>query len=184
MRDLDNVSLAESKKDLLRPFSAVELDYPDGIVRLSFLPFDVVIDGNTFTGAGDLGAISMVTEGAEQKSYGITITLSGIPSVRTDYLLKQDIQGRIAKIWMGFLDENHQIIGKPVVIFVGRMDTQLLKVGKNTDIEVTVESLFIDWQRAKVRRLTNEDQVALYPNDKGFEFVSAVADMELIWGRG
>ncbi|WP_244298048.1 hypothetical protein [Actinobacillus vicugnae] len=184
MRDLDSVSKAESKKDLLRPFSAVELDYPDGIVRLSFLPFDVVIDGHTFTGAGELGAMSMITEGAEQKSYGITIAISGIPSVKTDYLLKQDIQGRIAKIWMGFLNENHQLIGKPIVIFVGRMDTQLLKVGKTTEIELAVESLFIDWQRAKVRRFTNEDQVAEYPNDRGFEFVSAVADMELIWGRG
>lgn len=184
MRDLDDIAEAESRKERLRPFSAVELDYPDGIVRLSFLPFDIIIDGHRFTGAGDLGAISMVTEGAEQKSYGVTITLSGIPSVRTDYLLKQDIQGRLAKIWMGFLDENHQLIGKPIIIFVGRMDTQMLKVGKTTDIEVTVESLFIDWQRAKVRRFTNEDQTAIYPDDKGFEFVSAVADMEIIWGRG
>lgn len=36
MRDLDNITQAESRKDRLRPFSAVELDYPDGIVRLSF----------------------------------------------------------------------------------------------------------------------------------------------------
>lgn len=184
MRDLDSIAQAESKKDRLRPFSAVELDYPDGIVRLSFLPFDIEIEGNTFTGSGSLGAISMITEGAEQKSYGLTITLSGIPSVKTDYLLKQDVQGRIAKVWMGFLDENHRLIGKPIIIFVGRMDTQMLKVGKTTDIEVAVESLFIDWQRAKVRRFTNEDQTAAFPDDKGFEFVSAVADMEIIWGRG
>lgn len=184
MRELDNIAKTESKKDRLRPFSAVELDYPDGVVRLSFLPFDIEIDGHIFTGSGSLGALSRIVEGAEQKSYGLTVTLSGIPSVKTDYLLNQDIQGRIAKVWMGFLDENHRLIGRPVIIFVGRMDTQLLKVGKTTDIEVSIESLFIDWQRPKIKRFTHEDQVSSYPNDKGLEFVSMVADMEIIWGRG
>jgi len=41
----------------------------------------------------------------------------------------------------------------------------------------------IAFERPYVRRYTDEDQKIEHPTDKGFEFVAAIQDLELVWGR-
>lgn len=50
-------------------------------------------------------------------------------------------------------------------------------------ISVTVESDLVDLERSKVRRFTDEDQKAIHPDDRGFEFVNRLQDTEITWGQ-
>lgn len=182
-RDIDSTSLAVSQSTLVRPFIAVELDYPDGMVRATSLDRNITIDGHEYIGVNILGKVSAITEGAETKSYGLDLSLSGIPSDFSAYLSAQDVLGRDARLLLGFVDDQYQT-SQLTTVFVGRMDTQDVISGKESAVRVAVESLFIDWERPRIRRYTDVDQKARFPTDTGFEFVAAVANMQIKWGQG
>ena len=58
-----------------------------------------------------------------------------------------------------------------------------MKIGRETSVSIAGESAMIDWQRPRLRRFTDADQKAVYPNDRGLEHVAEVANKELVWGR-
>jgi hypothetical protein len=182
-REIHPATAAAALGDVVRPFLTIEMDYPDGMVRASTLQETVVIDGLTYYGMGALGEVSPLQEGAESRSYGAKVALSGIPGNFAAYLQSQDVQGRQATIRVGLMSHAYEIVGEMVTVFVGRMDTQDVSAGKNTGVEVAIESLLIDWERARVRRYTDVDQQAFYPGDRGFEYQAALQNMSLIWGR-
>lgn len=182
-RDLDSDSLTHINGELVRPFLALHLDYPEGPVRATTLPFNVTLAGETFYGVGTFGGLSEVQEGSETVSYMVQASLSGIPTELLQAMLAQKIQGRLAQVALGFVNADWQIIGEPTILFVGRMDTQDFEVGSTTTILVSMESLMVDWDRANVRRFTDVDQKSEYPDDRGLEYVAAVANKEIVWGR-
>lgn len=183
-RDIHEDVVTNSQSDHVRPFIAGEFDYPDGMVYVTSLPFNITVDEHVYMGVHVMGGISEVKEGGELKSYGIKAELTGVPSSFAIYLINQKIQGRSAVIKLGLVDEKDQIIGNLVTIFAGRMDTQDCSIGATmTSVQVAIESILIDWERARVRRYTDVDQRARFPDDLGLQFVGAVANMELKWGR-
>ena len=77
------------------------------------------------------------------------------------------------------------IISDPYTIFDGFMDVmKIADEGKDVVISVECESQLISLQRKNTRRYTPEDQKIKFPNDKGLDFVTAIQDDEVIWGRG
>jgi len=182
-RALTPEQLAAVKAPVVRPFMAVEMDYPNGFVRLCSLPIPIVIDGHTYHGTGVMGEISALEEGSENRSYGFTLTLCGIPGNWSEYLRTQDVQGRKVRVMMGFCDAMHNIIGQAKVITVGRMDTQDVRAGANTDVTVSCEDIRVDWERARVRLATDADHKAKHPGDTFFKYVAAMENIDLSWGK-
>ena len=176
-------TIAAAHATNVSPFTAVELDYPGGAVRLCSLPLQVAFGGLTFYGTGAMGEISALEEGGENRSYGFSLSLSGIPGNWLDYLRSQDVQGRMVRVWLGFVDAKHTIIGEPQIIAVGRMDTQDVRAGKTTSVTVSCESIAVDWERARVSYVTDVDQQAKYPGDRIFEYVAAMENLTLTWGK-
>ena len=180
-RTADAGNIAASQADVVRPVLLVDLDYPAGPVRACSMPHDVTIGADTYFGLGALGAVSEIVEGVEQRSYGVQLSLSGVPGNFADYLSSQDVQGRRATIRLAFVDAGYAVIGEPTVVFVGRMDTQDIAAGQTTAVQVAIESLLIDWERPRIRRYTDVDQQTRYAGDRGLEYVAAVAGMEIRW---
>lgn len=169
---------------VVRPYLLVKLDYAAEAVRVSSLPFDTVYAGETYLGVGRLGSISEVNEGTEIKSYGCSLRMSGIPLDYVQDVVTADGQGRTAQIWLGFLDAGHVPVADPFKLFQGRIDVTDIDIGETIAVTVTLESRLVDWERARTRRFTDQDQKLSWPADRGLEYVQAVTDMELIWGRG
>ena len=64
------------------------------------------------------------------------------------------------------------------------MDTMTIaEAGEYSSITIAVENKLIAFERIKIRRYTAEDQKIDHPTDKGFEFVTAIVEKEIIWGR-
>lgn len=182
-REIHPATIAAALGEVVSPFLAIAMDYPAGMVRASTLDRDIEIGGHTYFGMGAVGNFNQVQEGAESRSYGVKASLTGVPGNFAAYLQSQDVQGRKATIQIGLMDHAYEIVGEMVTIFVGRMDTQDISAGKNTTVEVAIESLLIDWERARVRRYTDVDQQAVYPGDFGLEYMAALQNMTLSWGR-
>ncbi|WP_395007281.1 hypothetical protein [Undibacterium sp.] len=183
MRDLHPLVQSEVLGDHVRPFVAVELDYPSGIVRACSLDRNITIEGKLYYGVSLLGEVGELVEGSENRSYGFTVSLSGIPKSFLDYLRVQDVQGREAVVRLGFVDAGYQLLGSTVIIAVGRMDAQDLAIGKKIENIVSIESIQVDWERARVRRYTDVDQQSEHPGDDFFKYMSAMENLTLRWGR-
>lgn len=177
---MGNVTTAE----VVRPIVLVEAQFDSGTVFLWSGYGDLSWNAQTWQGAGELLKIEAIQETVEVKAVGTQITLNGIDTDMLGKAQNEDYQGRIVKIYLGALDDSGSVISTPIVIFSGRMDVMTITdQGDTASIELTVESRFIDFERTKERRYTDQDQKIEYPTDKGFEFVASIQDKEILWGR-
>jgi len=184
--------------DEVFPFFAVDLEfgtetlnYGGEIIQSGNLYFwtglgEISHGGNTYTGAGQFLTVSNITETADLRAAGATITLSGLPQEVVALALQQPYQGRICRIKFGMVNANRNRTitedgiaitledtgdvdsseGDPVVmidLFVGYMDQ--MNISENPEeasISLSVENKLVDLQRAKVTRYTSEYQKKKY----------------------
>lgn len=180
-RGLQPAALAAVTAEVVTRTMAVELDFLSGVVRYAGCPQDLVIGGNAFLGIGGLGGISAAAEGAELRSYGLTLSLAGIPRDIVAVALAEPYQGRRGTVWEVPLSAAGAPVADPIVIFRGRMDTMDVQLGETATVRLQLENRLADWDRPRMRRYTDEDQQAAFPGDKGFRFVAATTEKEIVW---
>lgn len=180
-RNITVAALTAASAANVRPVSFVRLAYDSGTIFVSSAAMDFTFNSETYLGLGNVGSITSIEESAEVKANGMALTISGVPSDFISDSLNEDYQGRDARVYLGFLDDNLQLIADPMLAFRGRMDTQDISLGQTATISLTLESRLIDWDRPRIRRYTNEDQQNEYPSDKGLEFVSQMVEKEINW---
>jgi len=184
-RDLSVDAAAAVAASAIRLANLVRLEFDSGIVRFWSGIGPLVWDGQTFTGAGQLGAISAAEESAETKATGRVLTLSGISSGMIAIALGEHYQGRFVTSWIALLDSNWALISDPICDFSGRMDVMsVADEGETCTITVSAGNRLIDLERAdETSYYTDADQQAKYPGDRGLEFVGALQEAVIIWGR-
>jgi len=183
MRQMTQAVIDALRADNVPLLVLVELDFASGIIRACNAGYNFTWNGYTWTGLGNLGGISAVSEGEDLEMYGFTLTLSGIKPEWISIAMSAEYQQRAATIWMAPLDTNYSLLNDPVIIFRGRMDTMPIELDKQSTIQLTVESRLVDWERPRESRYNHADQTSRYPDDKGFEYVAQMAEKEIIWGR-
>jgi len=203
-RDLSAAISSNLEDSVVYPFFAVELNFDASPLRLWTGSGDLVFQGVTYTGTGNLLDVSSIEETSEIAVRGATLTLTGIPSEVVSLALQTPYQGRTCNIYFGMfskgalLQEDGAYIlleggGKIALelqdtgltqIFSGYMDEMNIDEGPETStVEVKVENKLIDLERARVRRFTSGYQKSVYPGDKGFDFVESIQEKEIVWGR-
>ncbi len=140
--------------------------------------------GATWAGVGTLGAVSLVEETVELRATGAVFRLSGVPADLIVEVAGAALQGRRARLWLGFMTEDWALVADPVLVFDGRMDTvEVVDGGPTALITLAAESRLRDLERPRTRRYTNEDQLAEFAGDLGFAFVTSLQDAEITWNR-
>jgi hypothetical protein len=157
--------------------SPAELNVWSGVGDLSY-------SGETYLGVGDLLGISEIKESSDISATGINISLTGVKSSLVAVAKNHEYQGRPLTVRLGAFDASGNLVADPVIIFSGFMDTMTIsEAGEYSTISIAVENKLIAFEKTKVRRYTAEDQKIEHPTDKGFEFVTAIVEKEIIWGR-
>lgn len=190
-------------------FDGADGNIYDRILRLWTGFGTLVYEGNSYFGTGNLLDISAVEETVEMAARGATLTLSGVPSDVLSLALSEQYQGRQARIYFGLFqrgriedqsstDDDQVFIllqdgGKIMLernetslteIFTGYMDQMNIEEGpESSRVELRIENKLIDLERPRVGRFTSEYQKSVYPDDKGFDFVESMQDLQLNWGR-
>jgi hypothetical protein len=180
LRDIHVDTDAALNEPVYRPLALVEMAFESGAVRAHSGVGPIVWEGNTFTGVSWLGKIQDWQEGESLESYGIQLELSGLEGALVAVSLGEHYRGRGLKIWIAFLDDQGQIIGEPVGPWRWRMSTLDGEfTGKTGKLVLSAGSRMAWWEKDNVRRYTDEDQRAEYPDDYICEFVSASAEREI-----
>lgn len=168
---------------------------------------DLTTGGKTYIGTGSFMHISEVTETADIRAAGSSITLTGLSADIIALALAQPYQGRLCVIKFGIMDANKDLLLKEdtfrvlletgasidistgdttglATLFTGYMDQMTIDEGADTcTIQLNVESKLIDLERPRIFRYTSENQKAKFPNDLAFDFIPDLQDQSLTWGR-
>jgi len=140
-----------------------------------------------FMALGNLGSISAIEEGFDLSSYGITLTLSGIPlEMREDAFVEANFktayQNRACRIYTVYLDRSYNVISEPVLLFAGQMDECNLDISSTITMQLSVASRLINWEIPRGGRYNTNDQQVWFPADTGFDLIPDLIDKELDWG--
>ena len=183
-RTLTSGMLGVTTADIVRPAYFVRMVFDSSVLNIWNGIGDLAFGGNTYTGTGDLLVISQITETSDIQASGINVSLTGIKESFIAMAKDQDYQGRPLTVSLGAFDASGSLIANPVIVFSGFMDTMTIaESGQYSTISIAVENKLISFERSKVRRYTAEDQKIDHPTDKGFEFVTAIVQKDIIWGR-
>jgi len=182
-RDLTAGFIAEIEGDQLSPILMTAASFDSGIIRTWTGYGDLVYEGNTFQGIGDLLSIESVEETQELSPTNVRFILNGIPTATLSLALTENYQGRRIEAYFGVMDSSNVLIADPYLIFAGRMDTiDITDSGETCTISVNAESDLIDLKTNRERKYTAEDQKSTYAGDKFFDFVAQITDIQLPWG--
>lgn len=177
--NLDAPTLAALAAANVQMFVLVELDFDGGRVYLCDLPFDVVWNGNTYSGASAIGGVEPITE-TDAEARGVSFTLSGVPAASIATALGEDVQGREALLRIAIVDGTTLRVDP--CVWQGLMDVMTLDDnGQQPVIRVTAEHQAIAWQQPSGAMFSDAEQQARYAGDKAFEFAAQIAEATIVW---
>jgi len=183
-RSLPSALSAEINATELKPFYAVEFLFDSGDVRFWTGLGEITANGEVWTGAGSVLSISDSAEGIDLSANGLTVLLSGLDSSIVAVALTENYRGRTCKVYMGALNATNQPVSDLYQVFAGRMDTMNIQEdGTTASISITIENVLIDLERARTRKLTDEEQRKRYPGDNSLSNVAGLQDRQISWGR-
>jgi hypothetical protein len=160
-----------------------EGEFASGWVRLWSGVGTLSWDGKSWSGVGTLLGISGIDETNEIRASGLTVSLSGVPSDLLSAALGDARSGKTGRVYLAFFSGG-SIVADPILQFEGRLDVPAIEDGPETaTISISYESELIDLERARERRYTPEDQAIDFPGDLGFDYVAALQDAQITWGR-
>lgn len=168
----------------VHPILIAKINTSGGDVRVWTGIGDLTFDSETYTGTGDLGGVTEISEKSDMSATGLTFTLSGIPSSTISIALGQMEQGRACTLWLALLNTSAgALINNPYELFSGFTDVTIISEGGETStIAINSENRMISLERTRVRRYTDEDQQNEHSGDKGFEFVPGLQDKVVVFG--
>jgi len=163
----------------VQPFYGVEFLFDSGAVRIWTGYDNRTIAGQIYIGAGSLLNIQGLGEVADLSAKSITISLSGVGASLVSLALQEPYQRRICRVYFGVVN-----VSEVVEVFSGQLNTMSIEdSGDTSTISVLVDSKLVELERASNRRYTSENQKSRFAGDTFFDYVSAIQDAEIVWGR-
>lgn len=136
----------------------------------------------TFTGVGQFGKLSPVTEMAAVNATGTALTLSGVDPTTLANAIDGVNQGNVAQVFLGAV-VNGVVVESPVLIYQGLTDQVGIDPGADTaTVTLSLESRLSDLQRTMVQKMTDQYQEQKYPGDVCLLAVEKLVDIQLFWG--
>lgn len=180
-RGLDSGLLDALDAAHVTAFSILTLEFDSGTQYLTDCPFDVLIDGITYTSAQQVGAVQPFTE-ADSGAQGIEFVLSGVPQSAIAGALSEPIQGRT--VTLGFVVVDSGVLRVDPVAWRGSLDVETVEDGAPTaTIRVTAESDLIRWQTPPGWLSNQEDHQQIYPgtDDLFHQKAASLVDATVYW---
>jgi hypothetical protein len=175
---------AEIAARVKRPAMFVEIETAGAAVRAWSGVGDLAFDGKTFTGVGTFGGLQAAEETLDLRAAGEVYTLSGIDPALLSAAIGDVRQNLPCRRWLGFLDEAGDLIADPILMFEGTAAVPTTDdAGDTLTIALSAENLLNTLKRPRETRYTPEDQATRAAGDKGFEYVAALQDRVIAWGR-
>lgn len=191
VRPISPALQAEIEKDVVKPFFAVSIAFPDpvfiwtGVGTIAFVDEEWIGIGgvDAHGNAVCIGALDAIGEGTDGSATGVKVTLVGIPSEHREHLEAQAVRGSEFRVYVGALNETRQIVQAYKLLTRARLDSYQIVDGVDLSVIVTGEGRMLDQRRPAVKRYTDAYQQAKYPGDRFFEFMPQLPSIPILWAK-
>jgi len=180
----DAPELAEElAQPALRPFIGVHIDLPDPVHAVTGNA-TISYGGEEWTAVGGLASIDVISESADGSATGISATLSQIPSEFRDDVADQAVRGSLFEIFVGAVDATYRnVIGFKRIARATLQGYDISDQGETLTVKATGESRAINQRQPTIKRFTDEYQQRKHPGDVFFQYVSAMAEVPIMWAK-
>ena len=180
-RAINADTIAQLAKDSFITAHLVKIDFSTAIY-LTESPINISYSGNTYASSSALKGISSVTEVSEVQVGSVSVTLSGVAQEYISILLSQSYIDRQITIQRVLLNDDYSIIGSPILIYDGRIQSFSINDSVDTStVIITASSHWADFEKKSGRRTNHNSQNMFFSGDRGFEFApNTVRDLK--WG--
>lgn len=146
----------------------------------------ITAGGEEWVGSGKLLSVSGLEQPAGLSAPAASFTLSGASDELVSFAAQaqEEVTGRRCAVYIQFLSGAYKALDNPIPIWVGRMDVLSFRAGgKQRVINLSAETLFVDRTRAPHGLMTDTDQQARWPGDRGMEFMASLVNKTVKWLR-
>lgn len=144
-------------------------------------------DGREWNASGQLISASGLEQSRDLSAPQATFTLSGVDSELIAFAAgnEQQVTNRPMTVYLQFLSDRFECFDNPVAVWSGIMDRLSFRAGTGTQtITLAAETLFYKRIRAQYAYMTDRDQQARWPGDRGMEFMPTLRNKTVTWLRG
>lgn len=187
-RLMSSAMKAAIEADILYPVYFVEIENTGTTLRLwTGRPGQTTTwNGHDWLGVGWLLGFSEMEETAEVKATSITIGMPAVPEL-VSLALTNLKRNKAAAIYEGFQTpagvSSGALVEDPIEVFRGLLDIVDTTVDpEKPTLALRYASQMADFERARERRATHEDQQIDHPGDLFYEYTGALADAVIDWG--
>ena len=177
------IKLAEDHQNII---FAVKAEFDTSTLFLHSGGGDLVINSETYTGAGTLLAVSDIEDSNDLKSAGVTFQLSGMNATVLSYAVTESYQNRPITLLLAFVSGGTDHVDGVMTLYKGRMTSTSIIDSPADGVMITLvtENRLLDLERPCNYRYTKESQVSLVgAGDTGFNAVEKLQDTDILWGR-
>ncbi len=160
---------------------AVELILPNEIIRIHTGVGELVIEGNTYLGVGQLGNVTTIESSSDDKPVSVEVTLAGIPGNLLSDALGTRMRGSSARVLIFVQDESGEIKAAADSV-VGLVTEYNVELGEDNIVQVGISDEFALYEHALNNYWSEQSQLALHPGDHICRFTAQMADREIYWG--
>tara|TARA_R100001463_G_scaffold71146_1_gene124916 strand:+ start:3842 stop:4468 length:627 start_codon:yes stop_codon:yes gene_type:complete len=181
---IDSAIEARLGQDHQELFFAVKAEFDTDDILIWTGNDDLVINSETYTGAGALLSISSIEDTLDLKPSGIAIALSGMDSDILNMALTENYQNRDISVFMGFLMGGSNEVAGVLKVFAGRMMSLSIDDGiDGATVSIDAENRLIDLERPSNLRYTAESQKFIDSSDTSLNRVQQLQDKQIAWGQ-
>lgn len=168
------------------PIHLVSLAFKSGTQYLTTWPLDIVWNGHTWKGMGELGEIGEMKESEDGTEEKITLALSPV-NLSNLYLALGNVSDYInqdALIYFALLDPvTHQLASTPALRFAGLMDQVGVEIGENSGkITMTCHTgSYAARNNPTTFRLNDTQHQERHPGELGLSYVQSLIETPPVW---
>lgn len=172
---------------VVTPIYMMRFEHPLGTLRVWTGIGELQYDGFPWTGSGSVISVSPIEDGTELRVMQAVFTMPA-PDVMEDALAI--ILSPVTRIpiyrWLAFLDSNSNVIPDPILRgkFYGDPPKITDDANGNRIVMMNVEGAVFNLTRSSGTLLSNEEQLARFPDDTGLSQMAEVANQQLTWTAG
>lgn len=164
----------------------VEIDHPDHFARFWTGIGSLQYEGETYLGAGAVGAIEVTERSTELRIDEVRLTLAGLDSAFTADL-SDNIRNRLAWLRLAALDDWGRVIGTPMLLEEIQLDYQVDRIGEDglATLQLVGQAGFWTLEQTAARVWSREDAALTWGagNETGFDYITELRGLDTKWGQ-
>jgi len=170
-------------------FGAVELLLPSGPIRLLDGSYQLVVEGNLFTGRdpnwGTLDSIKGLSDSTGDQAPSVTLGMVPAGDFALALMVDPTLQGSVVNVLVGAVNAvSGLLIGEVYTCFTGELDVPTVSWDNNDrrvefKVGSTADRLFMVEEG---RRLASAFHERVWPGEKGLDLVTGV-EITVPWGQ-